>query len=82
VSTFLTDVAVHRAAATLKAMMGSTRVVLGAGLLYVPFASVMLVMYDKAALKLIRPHILQQQQQQQHGNERSEHHQLLAGECL
>ena len=38
-----------------RAMLGSTRVMLGAGLLYVPFASLMLVMYDKAAVKLVSP---------------------------
>ena len=38
-----------------RSMLGSTRVMLGAGLLYVPFASIMLVMYDKAAIKLVSP---------------------------
>ena len=38
-----------------RTMLGSTRVMLGAGLLYVPFASLMLVMYDKAAIKLVTP---------------------------
>ena len=40
-----------------RAMMGSTRVTLAAGLLYVPFASLMLVMYDKAAVKFVTPFI-------------------------
>ena len=38
-----------------RTMLGSSRVMLGAGLLYVPFASLMLVMYDKAAIKLVTP---------------------------
>lgn len=36
-----------------KTMMGSVRVMLGVGLLYVPFASMMLVMYDKAAIRAL-----------------------------
>ena len=35
-------------------MMGSTRVMVGAGLLYVPFATLMLVLYDKAAVKFVK----------------------------
>ena len=38
-----------------RTMFGNTRLMLGAGLLYVPFASLMLVMYDKAAIKLVSP---------------------------
>jgi len=38
-----------------RTMLGSSKVMLGAGLLYVPFASLMLVMYDKAAIKLVTP---------------------------
>jgi len=34
-------------------MMGSTRVMVGAGLLYVPFATIMLVLYDKAVTKYV-----------------------------
>jgi len=40
-----------------RAMMGSTKVMVGANLLFVPFASMMLFMYDKAAIKLVTPHI-------------------------
>ena len=43
-----------------RSMLGSTRVMLGAGLLYVPFASLMLVMYDKAAIKLVSPIIFKE----------------------
>ena len=38
-----------------RAMLGSTRIMLGAGLLYVPFATLMLVMYDKAAVNIVTP---------------------------
>merc|ERR1712172_226897 len=38
-------------------MMGSARVVIAANLLFVPFAAMMLVMYDKAANKLVTPFI-------------------------
>jgi len=38
-------------------MMGSARVVVAANLLFVPFAAMMLVMYDKAANKLVTPFI-------------------------
>ena len=43
-----------------RAMLGSTRVMLGAGLIDVPFPLLMLVMYDKAAIKLVSPIINQQ----------------------
>merc|ERR1712080_67556 len=36
-----------------RTMIGSTRIMLGIGLLYVPFAGFMLVMYDKALIKLL-----------------------------
>eukprot|EP00729_Bicosta_minor_P003165 gene3165-31553_t len=36
-----------------RAMLGSTRMMLGAGLLYVPFATTMLVMYDKFVIKMV-----------------------------
>ena len=39
--------------AAKRAMLGSTRMMLGAGLLYMPFATTMLVMYDKFAIKLV-----------------------------
>jgi len=38
-------------------MMGSARVVVAANLLFVPFAAMMLVMYDKAVNKLVTPFI-------------------------
>jgi len=38
-------------------MMGSARVVIAANLLFVPFAAMMLVMYDKAVNKLVTPFI-------------------------
>ena len=37
-----------------RAMMGSTRLLVGANLLFVPFAAMMLVMYDKAASRAVR----------------------------
>lgn len=37
-----------------RAMMGSTRLLVGANLLFVPFATMMLVMYDKAASRAVR----------------------------
>jgi len=39
-----------------RAMIGNTRIMIGAGLLYVPFATIMLVMYDKAATKFVEPY--------------------------
>jgi len=36
-----------------RTMIGSTRVMIGAGFLYVPFATIMLVMYDKAIKKFV-----------------------------
>eukprot|EP00756_Hemistasia_phaeocysticola_P053198 Hpha_TRINITY_DN28633_c0_g1::TRINITY_DN28633_c0_g1_i1::g.156469::m.156469 len=35
-------------------LLGSTRVMLGAGVLYAPFAACMLMMYDRTALRLLR----------------------------
>jgi len=37
-----------------RAMMGSTRLLVGANLLFVPFAAMMVVMYDKAASRAVR----------------------------
>lgn len=41
-----------------RAMIGNTRVMIGAGFLYVPFATIMLVMYDKAVMKFVQPYLL------------------------
>lgn len=38
-----------------RAMIGSSKVMLGVGLLYVPFAGLMLVMYDNALVKIMSP---------------------------
>jgi len=43
-----------------RAMLGSTRFMLIVGLMYVPFSSMMLMMYDKAAIKFVTPYITQQ----------------------
>ena len=40
-----------------RVMIGSTRIMVGAGLLYVPFATLMLVMYDKATTKFVEPYL-------------------------
>lgn len=40
-----------------RTMLGSTRFMLGIGILYVPFAAGILVMYDKAAIKIVDRYI-------------------------